>query len=139
MDLTFQVPMQCCSSQHQIYFHHQIHPQLSIISGLAQLFHSFWSYVSICPLPFPSTILDTFQLGVLIFRSLIFLPFILLMGFSWQEYWNGLPFPPPVDAFYQNIMTCLSWMAPHSMAHSVTELCKPHHHNKAMIKGIYEY
>ena len=25
-------------------FHHQTHPQLSIISALAQLFHSFWSY-----------------------------------------------------------------------------------------------
>ena len=21
----------------------------------------------------------------------------LFMGFSWQEYWNGLPFPPPGD------------------------------------------
>ena len=21
----------------------------------------------------------------------------LSMGFSWQEYWNGLPFPPPGD------------------------------------------
>ena len=21
----------------------------------------------------------------------------LFMGFSWQEYWNGLPFPPSVD------------------------------------------
>ena len=23
--------------------------------------------------------------------------FILFMGFSGQEYWSGLPFPPPVD------------------------------------------
>ena len=30
-------------------------------------------------------------------------------------------------------MTPLSWMALHSMAHSFTELCKPLHHDKAMI------
>ena len=102
-------------------------PSSSILSGAISLF-------------FPITILDTFQLGVLIFRSHIFLPFILLMGFSWQEYWSGLLLPPPVDTFDQNIiMTCLSWIALHSMAPSITELHKPHHHHKAVIQGIYEY
>ena len=32
MDLTFQVPMQYCSLQHRLYFHHQSHPQLGVIS-----------------------------------------------------------------------------------------------------------
>ena len=30
-------------------------------------------------------------------------------------------------------MTCLSWVALHSMTQSFIELCKPLHHNKAMI------
>ena len=33
---------------------------------------------------------------------LSFCLFILFMGFSWQEYWSGLPFPPPVDHICQN-------------------------------------
>ena len=28
----------------RLYFHHQIHPQLSVISTLAQSLHSFWSF-----------------------------------------------------------------------------------------------
>ena len=43
MDLTLQVPMKYCSLQHQTWSHHQTHPQLSVISALAQPLHSFWS------------------------------------------------------------------------------------------------
>ena len=43
MDLTFHVPVQYCSLQHQMYFHHQEHPQPNIISILAQPLLSFWS------------------------------------------------------------------------------------------------
>ena len=32
-----------------------------------------------------------------IFSVLPFCFFILFMGFSWQEYWSGLPFPSPLD------------------------------------------
>ena len=37
--------------------------------------------------------------------------FILFMGFSWQEYWGGLPFPPPVDHVLSELstMTHPSW------------------------------
>jgi len=37
------------------------------------------------------------------------------MGFSKQEYWSGLPFPPPVDHVLSELftMTCPSWMALH--------------------------
>ena len=36
------------------------------------------------------------------------------MGFSWQEYWSGLPFPSPVDHIvsYLSTMTLPSWVAP---------------------------
>ena len=37
--------------------------------------------------------------------------FILLMGFSQQEYWSGLPFPLTVDHILSELstMTCLGW------------------------------
>ena len=51
---------------------------------------------------------------------------ILFMGFSRQEYWNGLPFPSPVDHILSELstMTRLSRVALHSMAHSFIELDK---------------
>ena len=46
------------------------------------------------------------------------------MGFSRQEYWNGLPFPSSVDHVLLELstMTCPSWVALHSMAHSFIEM-----------------
>ena len=61
------------------------------------------------------------------------------MRFSWQVYWGGLPFPPPVDHVLSELstMSCPSWVALHSMAHSFIELREPLHHDKAVIvKGI---
>ena len=48
------------------------------------------------------------------------------MGFSRQEYLNGLPFPSPVDHVLSELstMTRPSWVALHSMAHSFVELDK---------------
>ena len=42
------------------------------------------------------------------------------MGFSWQEYWSELPFPPPVDHDQSEpfTMTQPSWAALHGMPHS---------------------
>ena len=42
------------------------------------------------------------------------------MGFSRRERWRGLPFPSPVDHILSElfIMTHLSWVALHGMAHS---------------------
>ena len=53
-------------------------------------------------------------------------PFILFTGFSRQEYDSGLPFSSPVDHILSelSIMTCLSWVALHGMAHSFIELGK---------------
>ena len=46
------------------------------------------------------------------------------MGFSRQEYWNGLPFPLPVDHVLSecSTVTHLSWMDLHGMTHSFTVL-----------------
>ena len=60
------------------------------------------------------------------FSVLSFCLFILFMGFSRQEYWSGLSFPSPVDHVLSELstMTCPSWVALHSMAHSFIELEK---------------
>ena len=42
-----------------------------------------------------SSIRGTYRPGEFIFQYLIFLPFILFMGFSRQEHWRGLPFTVP--------------------------------------------
>ena len=61
--------------------------------------------------------------------------FILFMGFLWQDYWSGWPFPPAVDHVLSELSTMArpSWVALHSMAHSFIELCKPFCHDKAVI------
>ena len=53
------------------------------------------------------------------------------------EYWSELPFPPSVDHVLSELplMTCPSWVALHGIAHGFIELCKPLHHNKAVIHG----
>ena len=58
------------------------------------------------------------------------------MQISWQGYWGGLPFPPPVDHILSepSPKTHVSWVALHGMAHSFIELCKPLHHDKAVIR-----
>ena len=103
MNLSFQVPMQNCSLQHRIllwppdtstterWFH----------TGPATSFFQELSVIALCSSPVaywtPS------DLGGCLFSSVIsFCLFILFMGFSWQEYWSGLPFPPPVDHICQN-------------------------------------
>ena len=66
--------------------------------------------------------------------------FILSLGLSRKEYWNGLPFPSPVDHVLSEFFTVthLSWVALHSVTHSFIELHKPLYHNKAMIhEGEY--
>ena len=57
------------------------------------------------------------------------------MGFSWEEYWSGLPLTAPVDHVLAElyIVTHPLWVALHGMAHSFIELPKPLCHNMAVI------
>ena len=66
------------------------------------------------------------DLGSSSFSVLSFAFSLLLMGFSRQEYWSGLPFPSPVEHVLSELftMTCPSWVALHGMAHSFIELDK---------------
>ena len=54
------------------------------------------------------------HLGSSSFSILSFCLFILFMGFSRQEYWSSLPFPPPGDHILSDLstMTCPSRVAP---------------------------
>ena len=117
MDLTFQVPMQYCSLQHRTLLLSPVTSTTgccfcfgSISSFFLQLF-LHWS---------PVVYWAPTNLGSSSFSILSFCLFILFMGFSRQEYWSSLPFPPPVDHILSDLstMTHLFWVALHSMAHS---------------------
>ena len=72
------------------------------------------------------------------FGVTIFCLFIQFMGFSQQEYWSGLPFPPPADHVLSELstMTRPSWVALLGMAHSFIELRKPLCYEKAVIDEL---
>ena len=86
-----------------------------------------------------SSILGTYHLGSSSFSVLSFCLFILFMGFSRQEYWNGLPFPSPVDHVLSELssMTHPSWVALHSMAHSFIELDKAVIHVISLVSFLW--
>ena len=99
MNLTFEVPMQYCFLQHQTLLLSAVTFTTgyvfvlcffcfsSISSFFLELF-LHWSQVAYWA---PT------DLGISSFSILSFCHFILFIGFSMQEYWNGLPFPSPVD------------------------------------------
>ena len=138
VELTFQIPMQYCSWQHQTL---PSPPDTSTTEhrscfGPTSSFFLELLVIAPCSSPiFPSSILDIFWPGGLIFWHLTFLPFQLFMGFSRQEYWSELPFPSPLEHVLSELftMTHLSWVDLCGMAHSLTELCRPLHHSKAVI------
>ena len=123
IDLTFQVPVQYLSLQHQTLL-------LSLVT--------FTTGCCFCFGSIPSFFLELFLYwsqiaywaptdpGSSSFSVLSFCLFIPLMGFSRQEYWSGLPFPSPVDHVLSELSTMAhpSWVTLHGMAHSFIELDK---------------
>ena len=118
----------------RLYFHHQKHLQLSIVSTLSSSF-ILSGAVSSRPLLFPTSTLDTFWTGSLTFWCHIFLPLHTVHGASQQECRSGLPLPPPVGHVWSGLstMTRLSWVALKHKAHRFIESCKPLCHIKAVI------
>ena len=123
MDLTFQVLMQYCSLQHSTLLPSPVISTTgccfcfgSVSSFFLELF-LHWSPVA-CWAPT--------NLGSSSFIDPSFCLFILLMGFSRQEYWSGLPFLSPVDHILSELstMTHLSWVALHGITHSSIEFDK---------------
>ena len=136
VDLTFQVPMQYCSLQHQTLLPSPVPSTTgccfcfgSIPSFFLELF-LYWS---------PVAYWAPIDLGHSSFSILSFWLFILFMGFSRQEYWSGLPFPSPVDHILSDLstMTCPSWVGLHVMAHSFIELDKAVVHVISLISFLW--
>ena len=123
MDLTFQVLMQYCSLQHQTLL-----PSVTSTTGCCFCFVSISSFFLELFLPWSSVAYsaptDTGSSSFCLVLS--FCLFILFVEFSRQEYWNGLPFPSPVDHIFSELsaVTRPSWVTLHGMAHSFIELDK---------------
>ena len=110
MDLTFQVPKQYCSLQHRNLI-------LSPVTSTTVYCFCFGSippfFLELFLHWFPVAYWAPTDLGSSYFSILAFCLFILFMGFSRQKYWNGLPFPSPVDHILSDLstMTRPSWVA----------------------------
>ena len=123
MDLTFQVPIQYCSLQHRTLL---LSPAPST-TGCCFCFGSI-------PLFFLELFLRSpwiaywspTNLESSSFSVLSFCLFILLMGFSRQEYWIGLPLHSTVDHVLSehSTVTCPSCVALQCMAHNFIGLDK---------------
>ena len=135
INLTFHVPMQYCSLQHQTLLPSPVMSKTgcccfgSISSFFLELF-LHWS---------PVAYWVPTDLGSSSFSALSFCLFILFLGFSRQECWSGLPFPFPVDHVLSEFstMTHPSWVAPHSMGHSFTELDKAVVHVISLVSFLW--
>ena len=118
-DITFQVPMQYCSYSIWLYFHQQSHPQwvLFCFDSCSSFFLELFPHWS------PVRYWAFTDLGSSSFSALSFCFLILFMEFSRKQYGSGLPFASPVDRVLSELstMTCLSWVALHSMAQSFIE------------------
>ena len=94
MALTFQVPMQYCSLQHQTLLPSPVTSTAECcfcFDSASSFFLELFLYSS------PVTYWAPTNLGNSSFSVLSFCLFILFKGFSRQEYWSGLPFPSPED------------------------------------------
>ena len=121
MDLAFQFSMQYFSLQHQSLLLSPVLSTTRCCFALASSLHYFWLFLHLFSVAFWAPT----DLG-----SSSFCLFMLFMGFSSQEYWNGFPFPSSVDHILSELstMTHPSWVALHSMAHSfhwVRQGCGP--------------
>ena len=132
MDLTFQVPMQYCSLQHQTLLPLPVTPQLGVFFLLLFVwFHFCFASISSFFLELflhssPVTYWAPTDLGSSSFSVISFCLFILYMGFLIQEYCSDLLLLSPVNHVLSELstMACPSWVALQGMAHSFIELDK---------------
>ena len=135
MDLTFQVPMQYYSLQHQTL----LSPPDTSIAEHCFCFDSAASFllkllvITLCSCSVAYWI--PFELGELIFQCHIYLPFQTIHGVFQARILEWVAFPSPVDHILSEHSTGMrpSWVTLHGMAYSFIELHKPLPHNKVVI------
>ena len=119
MDLTFQVPMQYGSLQHQTLLPWPVTSTTGCCFALAPSVPSFWSY-------FSTLFSSTYQSGELIFQCHVFLPFptvhVVLKARILK--WFVIPFSSGPCFVRILPMTRPSWVALHGMVHNFIELDK---------------
>ena len=127
LELIFQVPVQFCSSQHQTLLSPQDISTTERHFCFGPFASLFLELLLIAVCFFPVAYWTLSNLGSSYSSIISFCLFILLMGFSQQEYWRYLPFLPPEDRVLSELftMTHPSWVALHGMAHYFIELFKP--------------
>ena len=136
MDLTFQVPMQYYSLQHQPL----LPSPITSITGCCFCFASISSFfLELFLHSSPVVYWVPTDLGSSSFSVLSFCLFILLMGFWKQEYWSGFPFLSPVDHVLLELSTIThpSWVALHGKAQSFIELEKAVVHLIRLISFVW--
>ena len=135
MDLTFQVPMQCCSLQH----HTLLPPPDASTTGCCFCFGSISSFFPELFLCSPVAYWAPTNLESSSFSVLSFCLFILFMGFSRQACLIGFPFPSPVNHILSELstMTHPSWVALHSMAHSFIKIHKAMIHVMSLVSFLW--
>ena len=114
---------------------------MNVISALASHFILSGAISNFPPL-FPTSMLDTYQPGDLIFWCYIFLPFHTVHGVLMTRIlgWFVIPSSHGPRLSELSTMTHPSWVALHGMACSFSELYKPLHHEKAVIhEGEFNY
>ena len=102
LDLTFQVPLQYCSLQHQTLLPS---PVTSTFRCCFCFVFVFSFFLDLFLHSFPVAYWAPTNLGSSSFSVISFCIFILFMGFSRQEYWSHLPFPSPVDHILSELST----------------------------------
>ena len=136
MNLTFQIPMQYCSSQHRTLLPSPVTSTTGCCFHLGSVSSFFLELFLHCS---PVAYWPPTDLGSSFFSVISFCHFIMFMGFSRQEYWSSLPFPSPGDHILSELstMTRLSWVAPNGMAHSFIELDKAVVHVISLISFLW--
>ena len=121
MDLTFQVPMQYCSLQHQMLLPSPVRST----TGCWFFFSSVSSFFLELFFHWPQKHIGTYRPMEFIFQCPIFLSFHTFVGVLKARI-LGLPFPSPVDHILSELSTInhLSWMALLGMAPCFIELDK---------------
>ena len=136
MDLTFQVPIQYCSLQHQTL----LQSPVTSTTGRYFCFNSISSFFLELLLYWsPAAYWAPTDLGSSSFSVLSFCLLILFMGFSRQENWSSLPFPSPVDQVLSELstMTHLFWVALQGMAHGFMKLDKAVVHLISLVSFLW--